>query len=157
MEQSGRVTNVKFLYRFYNLQFEREQKKIRVRKGNGYSLFLPFYKSVNFQTMRFFINPFIIYTYINIVIEFEKLFWQFARIVRHAFGDWYTLQGGTFMVSSLLAAFVVSHNDHLPAFASTWAAERRVIPGSGGEEFKFASFMAVTLSCDHRVIDGNYS
>jgi hypothetical protein len=58
MEQSGRVTNVKFLYRFYNLQFEREQKKIRVRKGNGYSLFLPFYKSVNFQTMRFFINPF---------------------------------------------------------------------------------------------------
>ncbi|KEH27982.1 2-oxoacid dehydrogenase acyltransferase domain protein [Medicago truncatula] len=33
-------------------------------------------------------------------------------------------------------------------------AERRVVPGSGGEEFKFASFMAVTLSCDHRVIDG---
>jgi len=26
MEQSGRVTNVKFLYRFYNLQFEGEQE-----------------------------------------------------------------------------------------------------------------------------------
>lgn len=34
------------------------------------------------------------------------------------------------------------------------AAEKRVVPGSGPEQFEFASFMSVTLSCDHRVIDG---
>ncbi|KAJ6941834.1 hypothetical protein NC652_007792 [Populus alba x Populus x berolinensis] len=34
------------------------------------------------------------------------------------------------------------------------SAEKRVIPGSGPDDFKSASFMSVTLSCDHRVIDG---
>lgn len=33
-------------------------------------------------------------------------------------------------------------------------AEKRVVPGSGPDQYKFASFMSVTLSCDHRVIDG---
>lgn len=36
------------------------------------------------------------------------------------------------------------------------AAEKRVIPGAGPDQFKFASFMSVTLSCDHRVIDGRH-
>lgn len=43
------------------------------------------------------------------------------------------------------------HCDHLTL---SWAAEKRVVPSSGPEQFKFASFMPVTLSCDHRVIDG---
>lgn len=34
------------------------------------------------------------------------------------------------------------------------AAEKRVIPGDGPNQFEFRSFMPVTLSCDHRVIDG---
>lgn len=34
------------------------------------------------------------------------------------------------------------------------AAEKRVIPGSGPDQFEFGSYMSVTLSCDHRVIDG---
>lgn len=34
------------------------------------------------------------------------------------------------------------------------AAEKRVIPGDGPNQFEFGSFMSVTLSCDHRVIDG---
>lgn len=33
-------------------------------------------------------------------------------------------------------------------------AERRVIPGGGPDQFEFGAFMSVTLSCDHRVIDG---
>ncbi|KAK1326219.1 hypothetical protein QJS10_CPA01g00280 [Acorus calamus] len=32
--------------------------------------------------------------------------------------------------------------------------ERRVIPGAGPNQYEFGSFMSVTLSCDHRVIDG---
>ncbi|KAL0415078.1 UNVERIFIED_CONTAM: pyruvate dehydrogenase complex, mitochondrial [Sesamum latifolium] len=34
------------------------------------------------------------------------------------------------------------------------SAEKRVIPGGGPDQYKFASFMSVTLSCDHQVIDG---
>ncbi|KAI4331286.1 hypothetical protein MLD38_029485 [Melastoma candidum] len=34
------------------------------------------------------------------------------------------------------------------------SAEKKVVPGSAPGEYKFASFMSVTLSCDHRVIDG---
>lgn len=34
------------------------------------------------------------------------------------------------------------------------AAERRVVPGSGADQYKFSSLMSATLSCDHRVIDG---
>lgn len=29
-------------------------------------------------------------------------------------------------------------------------------PGAGPDPFKLASFMSVTLSCDHRVIDGRH-
>lgn len=35
-----------------------------------------------------------------------------------------------------------------------WTAERRVVPGGVPDEYKVSSFMTVTLSCDHRVIDG---
>ena len=35
------------------------------------------------------------------------------------------------------------------------AAEKRVIPGSADGQYEFGSFMSATLSCDHRVIDGN--
>lgn len=34
-------------------------------------------------------------------------------------------------------------------------AEKRVVPGNGADQFNFASYMPVTLSCDHRVVDGN--
>ncbi|KAK9109848.1 hypothetical protein Sjap_017908 [Stephania japonica] len=30
----------------------------------------------------------------------------------------------------------------------------RVVPGAGPDQYTFASYMSVTLSCDHRVIDG---
>ncbi len=36
-------------------------------------------------------------------------------------------------------------------------AEKRVIPGDGAGEFLPGTFMTVTLSCDHRVVDGELS
>ncbi|XP_061360236.1 dihydrolipoyllysine-residue acetyltransferase component 2 of pyruvate dehydrogenase complex, mitochondrial-like [Gastrolobium bilobum] len=68
-------------------------------------------------------------------------------------------EGGTFTVSNLGGPFGVKQfcaiiNPPQSGILAVGSAERRVIPGSGAEEFKFASFMAVTLSCDHRVIDG---
>ncbi|KAL2337921.1 hypothetical protein Fmac_012367 [Flemingia macrophylla] len=69
-------------------------------------------------------------------------------------------EGGTFTVSNLGGPFGVKQfcaiiNPPQSGILAVGSAERRVVPGSSGdEEFKFASFMSVTLSCDHRVIDG---
>ncbi|XP_057733481.1 dihydrolipoyllysine-residue acetyltransferase component 2 of pyruvate dehydrogenase complex, mitochondrial-like isoform X1 [Arachis stenosperma] len=68
-------------------------------------------------------------------------------------------EGGTFTVSNLGGPFGVKQfcaiiNPPQAGILAVGSAEKRVVPGSGPEEFKFASFMAVTLSCDHRVIDG---
>ncbi|KAH1149252.1 hypothetical protein GLYMA_16G004400v4 [Glycine max] len=68
-------------------------------------------------------------------------------------------EGGTFTVTNLGGPFGVKQfcaiiNPPQAGILAVGSAERRVVPGSGAEEFKFASFMSVTLSCDHRVIDG---
>ncbi|XP_010262034.1 PREDICTED: dihydrolipoyllysine-residue acetyltransferase component 2 of pyruvate dehydrogenase complex, mitochondrial-like isoform X2 [Nelumbo nucifera] len=68
-------------------------------------------------------------------------------------------EGGTFTVSNLGGPFGIKQfcaiiNPPQSGILAVGSAERRVIPGSGLEQFKFASFMSVTLSCDHRVIDG---
>nr|XP_043623360.1 dihydrolipoyllysine-residue acetyltransferase component 2 of pyruvate dehydrogenase complex, mitochondrial [Erigeron canadensis] len=68
-------------------------------------------------------------------------------------------EGGTFTVSNLGGPFGIKQfcaiiNPPQAGILAVGSAERRVIPGSGVGEFKFASYMSVTLSCDHRVIDG---
>ncbi|CAH9088611.1 unnamed protein product [Cuscuta europaea] len=68
-------------------------------------------------------------------------------------------EGGTFTVSNLGGPFGIKQfcaivNPPQSAILAVGSAERRVVPGSGAEQFKFASLMSVTLSCDHRVIDG---
>ncbi|OMO70714.1 Biotin/lipoyl attachment [Corchorus capsularis] len=68
-------------------------------------------------------------------------------------------EGGTFTVSNLGGPFGIKQfcaiiNPPQAGILAVGSAEKRVVPGSGPEQFKFASFMSVTLSCDHRVIDG---
>ncbi|OAY53174.1 dihydrolipoyllysine-residue acetyltransferase component 2 of pyruvate dehydrogenase complex, mitochondrial [Manihot esculenta] len=68
-------------------------------------------------------------------------------------------EGGTFTVTNLGGPFGIKQfcaivNPPQSGILAIGSAEKRVIPGSGADEFKFASFMSVTLSCDHRVIDG---
>ncbi|XP_071741943.1 dihydrolipoyllysine-residue acetyltransferase component 2 of pyruvate dehydrogenase complex, mitochondrial-like [Rutidosis leptorrhynchoides] len=68
-------------------------------------------------------------------------------------------EGGTFTVSNLGGPFGIKQfcaiiNPPQAGILAVGSAERRVIPGSGVGEFNFASYMSVTLSCDHRVIDG---
>ncbi|KAJ7960680.1 Acetyltransferase component of pyruvate dehydrogenase complex [Quillaja saponaria] len=68
-------------------------------------------------------------------------------------------EGGTFTVSNLggpfgIKQFCAINNPPQSGILAVGSAEKRVIPGSGSEEYKFASFMSVSLSCDHRVIDG---
>lgn len=68
-------------------------------------------------------------------------------------------EGGTFTVSNLGGPFGVKQfcaiiNPPQSGILAVGSAEKRVIPGVGPDQFKYASFMPVTLSCDHRVIDG---
>ncbi|XVF26996.1 hypothetical protein REPUB_Repub14bG0068800 [Reevesia pubescens] len=68
-------------------------------------------------------------------------------------------EGGTFTVSNLGGPFGIKQfcaiiNPPQSGILAVGSAEKRVIPSSGPEQYKFASFMSVTLSCDHRVIDG---
>ncbi|GFZ04284.1 dihydrolipoamide acetyltransferase, long form protein [Actinidia rufa] len=68
-------------------------------------------------------------------------------------------EGGTFTVSNLGGPFGIKQfcaiiNPPQSGILAVGSAEKRVIPGSGSGQYKFASFMSVTLSCDHRVIDG---
>ncbi|KAK1375916.1 Acetyltransferase component of pyruvate dehydrogenase complex [Heracleum sosnowskyi] len=68
-------------------------------------------------------------------------------------------EGGTFTVSNLGGPFGVEQfcaiiNPPQAGILAVGSAKKRVIPGAGIDQYVFASFMAVTLSCDHRVIDG---
>ncbi|KAI3964759.1 hypothetical protein MKW92_012869 [Papaver armeniacum] len=68
-------------------------------------------------------------------------------------------EGGTFTISNLGGPFGVKQfcaiiSPPQAGILAVGSAEKRVVPGAGPDQFKFASFMPVTLSCDHRVIDG---
>ncbi|KAL2462448.1 Dihydrolipoyllysine-residue acetyltransferase component 2 of pyruvate dehydrogenase complex [Forsythia ovata] len=68
-------------------------------------------------------------------------------------------EGGTFTVSNLGGPFGIKQfcaiiNPPQSGILAVGSAEKRVIPGTGPDQYTFASFMSVTLSCDHRVIDG---
>ncbi|GFQ04746.1 dihydrolipoyllysine-residue acetyltransferase component 2 of pyruvate dehydrogenase complex mitochondrial [Phtheirospermum japonicum] len=68
-------------------------------------------------------------------------------------------EGGTFTISNLGGPFGIKHfcaiiNLPQSAILAVGSAEKRVIPGAGPDQYNFASFISVTLSCDHRVIDG---
>lgn len=68
-------------------------------------------------------------------------------------------EGGTFTVSNLGGPFGIKQfcaiiNPPQAGILAVGSAEKRVIPGADNEQFDVGSFMSVTLSCDHRVIDG---
>ncbi|KAL8466244.1 hypothetical protein ACS0TY_035378 [Phlomoides rotata] len=68
-------------------------------------------------------------------------------------------EGGTFTVSNLGGPFGIKQfcaiiNPPQAGILAVGSAEKRVVPGVGPDQYKFASLMTVTLSCDHRVIDG---
>ena len=69
-------------------------------------------------------------------------------------------QGGTFTVSNLgmfgIKSFASIINEPQGAILSVGAGEKRPVVRSGkaGDELAIATVMTVTLTCDHRVIDG---
>ncbi|KAJ4898089.1 Dihydrolipoyllysine-residue acetyltransferase component 2 of pyruvate dehydrogenase complex [Raphanus sativus] len=68
-------------------------------------------------------------------------------------------EGGTFTVSNLGGPFGIKQfcaviNPPQAAILAIGSAEKRVVTGSGPDQYNVAFYMSVTLSCDHRVIDG---
>jgi pyruvate dehydrogenase E2 component (dihydrolipoamide acetyltransferase) len=71
-------------------------------------------------------------------------------------------EGGTFTVSNLGGPFGIKQfcaiiNPPQACILAVGTTEKRVIPGDGAGEFLPGTFMTVTLSCDHRVVDGELS
>jgi pyruvate dehydrogenase E2 component (dihydrolipoamide acetyltransferase) len=65
---------------------------------------------------------------------------------------------GTFTVSNLgmfgVTQFSAIVNPPQACILAVGSAEKKVVPSSTGEGFEEGTFVTVTLSCDHRVIDG---
>ncbi|KAK9109849.1 hypothetical protein Sjap_017909 [Stephania japonica] len=58
--------------------------------------------------------------------------------------------GGTYGIKQFCAIITPPQSGIL----AVGSVEKRVVPGAGPDQYTFASYMSVTLSCDHRVIDG---
>jgi len=68
-------------------------------------------------------------------------------------------EGGTFTVSNLGGPFGIKQfcaiiNPPQACILAVGTTEKRVIPGAEPGQYEPGTFMTVTLSCDHRVIDG---
>ncbi|KAL3685100.1 hypothetical protein R1sor_003122 [Riccia sorocarpa] len=68
-------------------------------------------------------------------------------------------EGGTFTVSNLGGPFGIKQfcaiiNPPQSCILAVGTTEKRVVPGSTAGEYTSGTFMIVTLSCDHRVVDG---
>ncbi|KAJ7304943.1 hypothetical protein JRQ81_010636 [Phrynocephalus forsythii] len=67
-------------------------------------------------------------------------------------------QGGTFTVSNLgmygIKNFSAIINPPQACILAVGASEQRLVPAENEKGFDVASMMSVTLSCDHRVVDG---
>jgi pyruvate dehydrogenase E2 component (dihydrolipoamide acetyltransferase) len=65
--------------------------------------------------------------------------------------------GGTFTISNLgmfgVTQFAAIVNPPQACILAVGSAEKKVVPGANGI-FEEGTFMNVTLSCDHRVVDG---
>ncbi|VDM93313.1 unnamed protein product, partial [Litomosoides sigmodontis] len=69
------------------------------------------------------------------------------------------LQGGTFTVSNLgmfgsIRHFTAIINPPQSCILAVGGSERKVVPGDDETGIKIITTMFVTMSCDHRVVDG---
>eukprot|EP00262_Sarcandra_glabra_P000632 TRINITY_DN1076_c1_g2_i1.p1 TRINITY_DN1076_c1_g2~~TRINITY_DN1076_c1_g2_i1.p1 ORF type:complete len:441 (-),score=90.65 TRINITY_DN1076_c1_g2_i1:372-1613(-) len=124
----------------YIRQFHNVNINVAVQTDNG--LFVPIIKDADKKGL-------------SKISEEVKLLAQKARDNSLKPEDY---EGGTFTVSNLGGPFGIKQfcaiiNPPQAGILAVGSAEKRVVPGAS-DQFEFSSFMSVTLSCDHRVIDG---
>jgi pyruvate dehydrogenase E2 component (dihydrolipoamide acetyltransferase) len=68
-------------------------------------------------------------------------------------------ENGTFTISNLGGPFGIKQfcaivNPPQAAILAVGTTEKKLVPGAGPGEYDVGTFMTVTMSCDHRVVDG---
>jgi pyruvate dehydrogenase E2 component (dihydrolipoamide acetyltransferase) len=112
--------------------------------------------SIAVQTPKGLITPIVKNAHVKRIGEIAKESKELAGLAKDGKLKPEQFVGGTFTISNLgmfgVKQFSAIINPPQACILAVGASEGRVV--AAGEGFKVESFMTVTLSCDHRVVDG---
>uniref|UniRef100_A0A8D0E7X4 Acetyltransferase component of pyruvate dehydrogenase complex n=1 Tax=Salvator merianae TaxID=96440 RepID=A0A8D0E7X4_SALMN len=114
--------------------------------------------SVAVSTPAGLITPIVFNAHIKGLASINKDVVTLAAKAREGKLQPHEFQGGTFTVSNLgmygIKNFSAIINPPQACILAVGASEKKLIPADNEKGFEVASVMSVTLSCDHRVVDG---
>uniref|UniRef100_A0A8D2LNW8 Dihydrolipoamide S-acetyltransferase n=1 Tax=Varanus komodoensis TaxID=61221 RepID=A0A8D2LNW8_VARKO len=114
--------------------------------------------SVAVSTQTGLITPIVFNAHIKGLASINKDVVTLASKAREGKLQPHEFQGGTFTVSNLgmygIKNFSAIINPPQACILAVGASEKRLVPAENEKGFDVASVMSVTLSCDHRVVDG---
>ncbi|KAG7471354.1 hypothetical protein MATL_G00123670 [Megalops atlanticus] len=114
--------------------------------------------SVAVSTASGLITPIVFNAHIKGLAAISKDVAALAAKAREGKLQPHEFQGGTFTISNLgmfgIKNFSAIINPPQACILAVGGSERRLLPADNEKGFDVASMMSVTLSCDHRVVDG---
>ncbi|XP_019402664.1 PREDICTED: dihydrolipoyllysine-residue acetyltransferase component of pyruvate dehydrogenase complex, mitochondrial [Crocodylus porosus] len=114
--------------------------------------------SVAVSTPAGLITPIVFNAHIKGLASINKDVVSLATKAREGKLQPHEFQGGTFTVSNLgmygIKNFSAIINPPQACILAVGTSEKRLVPADNEKGFDVASMMSVTLSCDHRVVDG---
>ncbi|XP_033027333.1 dihydrolipoyllysine-residue acetyltransferase component of pyruvate dehydrogenase complex, mitochondrial [Lacerta agilis] len=114
--------------------------------------------SVAVSTPAGLITPIVFNAHIKGLASINKDIVTLATKAREGKLQPHEFQGGTFTVSNLgmygIKNFSAIINPPQACILAVGASEKRLVPADNEKGFDVTSMMSVTLSCDHRVVDG---
>ncbi|XP_062392067.1 dihydrolipoyllysine-residue acetyltransferase component of pyruvate dehydrogenase complex, mitochondrial-like [Sardina pilchardus] len=117
--------------------------------------------SVAVSTPNGLITPIVFNAHIKGLASISKDVGSLAAKAREGKLQPHEFQGGTFTISNLgmfgVKNFSAIINPPQACILAVGGSEKRLLPADNEKGFDVASMMSVTLSCDHRVVDGAVS
>ncbi|KYO35704.1 dihydrolipoyllysine-residue acetyltransferase component of pyruvate dehydrogenase complex, mitochondrial [Alligator mississippiensis] len=114
--------------------------------------------SIAVSTPAGLITPIVFNAHIKGLASINKDVVSLATKAREGKLQPHEFQGGTFTVSNLgmygIKNFSAIINPPQACILAVGTSEKRLVPADNEKGFDVASMMSVTLSCDHRVVDG---
>ncbi|PKU43765.1 hypothetical protein llap_5925 [Limosa lapponica baueri] len=114
--------------------------------------------SVAVSTPAGLITPIVFNAHIKGLASISKDVVSLATKAREGKLQPHEFQGGTFTISNLgmygIKNFSAIINPPQACILAVGSSEKRLVPADNEKGFDVASMMSVTLSCDHRVVDG---
>ncbi|NXI34880.1 ODP2 dehydrogenase, partial [Galbula dea] len=114
--------------------------------------------SVAVSTPAGLITPIVFNAHIKGLASISKDVVSLAAKAREGKLQPHEFQGGTFTISNLgmygIKNFSAIINPPQACILAVGSSEKRLVPADNEKGFDVASVMSVTLSCDHRVVDG---